>query len=83
MNKVATVARSMENTESRMVSPINCIMSCWRPAPTTFLTPISFALLNDRAVARFMKLKQAMIRTNKAIIDKAFTYVSFPRIALS
>ena len=49
------------------------MISCFLSAPITFLTPISFALLNDRAVARFTKLKQAITKTNKAIMVNAFT----------
>ena len=37
-------------------------MSCFRSAPITFLTPISLALLNDLAVARLIKLKQAIAK---------------------
>jgi hypothetical protein len=64
---------TMEKTESKIVSPMNWKISCFRSAPTTFLTPISFARLKDLAVARLIKLKQAMTRTKMAIIVKAFT----------
>ena len=64
MSNVAIIAMIIEKTESKIVSPINWKMSCLLSAPTTFLTPISFALLNDLAVARLIKLKQAITKTN-------------------
>ena len=73
MSKVAITAMIIEKTESKIVSPINWKMSCLRSAPITFLTPISLALLKDLAVARLIKLKQAITRTKMAITVKAFT----------
>jgi hypothetical protein len=52
------IARKETNNDSPMNCPINCLL----PAPTTLRTPISLALRKERAVARFMKLMQAMTR---------------------
>jgi hypothetical protein len=53
-------------------------MSCLRSAPTTFRMPISIALRNDRAVARLIKLKQAITSTNMAIMVSALHKFHFP-----
>ncbi len=46
------------NTNAIMIrisdSPINCPISCFRNAPTTFLIPTSFERFEAWAVARFM-----------------------------
>jgi len=65
-----TNARKRLNKERIRDSPRNCLMSCKRKAPRTFLTPTSLALLADRAVERFMKLKEAMSRMKNAIAEK-------------
>src|SRR6478735_7884479 len=72
-NIIAAVAITIEMIDNRTDSPVNCKSNCLRSAPTTFLTPISLALLNDLAVDKLMKLKHAISNTNKAIADKAFT----------
>jgi len=41
-----------------------------RNAPTVFLSPISLALVVDRAVDRLMKLMQAISKMNTAAAEK-------------
>ena len=53
---------------------MNCQTSNFFEEPNDFLTPTSTALLDPRAVARFMKLMQAMIIINKAIAENIYTY---------
>ena len=48
----------------------NCRINCGRPAPSTLRIPTSRARLVARAVARFIKLIQAISRMKNAIIDK-------------
>ena len=48
----------------------NCRMILPLSAPMTFRKPTSLALFAERAVERFMKLIQAMIRTKIAIAVK-------------
>ena len=83
MSIVAITASTMAINDISTVSPVNCKNNCFRSAPITFRTPISFALLNDLAVARLMKLKQAISNTKMAMIVNTFTYVAFPLFALS
>ena len=45
----------------------NCFISAYLPAPITFRTPTSLALLDARAVERFMKLIQAITWISTAI----------------
>ena len=45
-------------------------MSCDLAAPTTLRNPTSFARLAAHAVARFMKLIEAIIRMNTATAEK-------------
>ena len=52
----------------RIDSPKNCLTSCDLSAPTTFRKPTSFALFSSRAVDRFMKLMQAIVKIKTAII---------------
>jgi len=44
----------------RIDSPMNCFINCVLSAPKTFLMPTSLALFADLAVARFIKLMQAI-----------------------
>ena len=39
---------------SKIDSPINCLISCFLPAPTIFLSPTSLALVADLAVERLI-----------------------------
>ncbi len=57
---------------------MNCLINTPRTAPTTFLTPISFARFTDRAVVRFMKLMQAISKINTAIMLNKCTYSMRP-----
>ncbi|MNT97101.1 hypothetical protein D3C72_2393430 [compost metagenome] len=45
----------------------NCATNSFLFAPTTFLTPTSFALFSLWAVLKFMKLMQAIIRIKQAM----------------
>ena len=49
-----------------------------RRAPETLRSPTSLARPAARAVARFMKLMQAMRRTSRAIMEKLLTLWSVP-----
>ena len=51
-------------------SPKNCLISWGLSAPTTFLRPTSLALLAERAVARFIKFKQASKSIKRPIPEK-------------
>lgn len=53
-------ARNRANTDIRIDSPRNCLISCRRFAPTTLRRPTSLARPADRAVAIFIKLMQAI-----------------------
>ena len=54
-------------------SPRNCLTSWDRLAPMTFRILTSLALFKDRAVERFMKLKQAIKRRRTATKEKTYT----------
>ena len=60
-------------TEITVDSVRNCKPSDARRAPMTFLKPISIARRVDRAVARFMKLIQAMTRIKIATTNRIRT----------
>lgn len=51
-------------------SAMNCPMRCERGDPSVFLTPTSFARFSDLAVARLMKLIQAINNIAAAIAEK-------------
>src|SRR5215471_6083888 len=57
-----------------IASLINCLMMDERKAPVTFRTPISFALLIERAVVRFMKLMHAISKIITATMLKICMY---------
>ena len=57
----------MLRAESKNDSPMNCLIKSLWLAPVAFLTPISMALLDALAVARFMKLIHAIIWIKSAI----------------
>ena len=68
---------------SKRDSVKNCQMSFERIAPRTLRTPISFALLFDRAVVKLVKFIDAINRMKIAIIKNIFTTVLSPVIILS
>ena len=72
-NHVAISANTILIAASKTVSQMNCIMSCFLPAPIVFLTPTSLALCSDLDVARLTKLKHAISKIKKAIMVSAFT----------
>ena len=51
-------------------SPMNWPISCRRNAPSTLRMPTSCARPAERAVARFMKLMQAINRRKNATAEK-------------
>ena len=48
----------------------NCAIRLFLKEPNTFLTPTSFARLDERAVERFIKLTQAINKIRIAIKEK-------------
>src|SRR5260221_2594920 len=58
--------------DSTKDSLMNCLIKSFLPAPTTLRTPTSLALLDARAVDRFMKLIQAITCIITAINNKIF-----------
>ena len=71
-------ATNMARNDINKDSPINCLISLALPDPNTFRTPTSLARCSDLAVARFMKLMQAINKIITAISEKSFTYFIFP-----
>ena len=67
-----------DNIESKVDSPMNCLIKSHFTAPVTFLTPISLIRVEDLAVVKFIKLMQAMSRINTAIAEKIYTYSMMP-----
>ena len=59
---------------NRIDSIKNCQTNSFLEEPNDFLTPTSKALLDPRAVARFIKLIHAMTIINKAIAENIYTY---------
>ena len=57
----------------KIASPINWLIRMPFTAPITLRTPTSLARLTDRAVAKFMKLMQAMIKMTMATMEKIRT----------
>jgi hypothetical protein len=74
-NLISNSAQIEEITLIKTASLKNCRMSCFLFAPTTFLTPISLMRFPDRAVVRFMKFTQAIIRIKRAMKEKAYRYL--------
>ena len=72
------MATAVANRAMTNASPMNCAMRPLFPAPSTFLTPTSFARCSLRAVARFMKLMQAMKRMIHAMTENRCTYAIRP-----
>src|ERR1043165_1684978 len=66
-NAISTLIRDNKND-----SLINCFMRYDLSAPTTFLMPTSFALLDARAVERFMKLIHAITCISIAMSNKIY-----------
>jgi hypothetical protein len=77
-NSAINKANINEINVSRIDSPKNCLAICDLVAPITFLMPTSVALFADLAVARFIKLIQAIMRINNAIIEKIITSFILP-----
>src|SRR5690606_38210332 len=75
-------AKNREMKEINTDSPINCFISDMRAAPTTLRTPISRDLPIERAVARLMKLIQAIKRIKTATAVNAVTYLILPPACL-
>ena len=59
-----------QHKDTRTDSVKNCQIRVFRLAPTTFLTPTSFALSNDLAVERLMKLMPARINNSKDTAER-------------
>src|SRR4030095_8139177 len=74
--------RQIARNETNIDSPINCATNCLLPAPTTLRTPISLALRKERAVARFIKLIQAINKIITATIENILTYSIRPPFCL-
>ncbi len=68
-----TIAKMSDKKVSNIDSPRYCKISDPLRAPTTFLMPTSFILPDAFAVDKFMKLIQAIIKINNAIIENNFT----------
>jgi hypothetical protein len=66
------------NNVNKRDSLKNCVIIWLLVAPTTFLKPTSLERLEERAVARLMKLTQAMISMKKAMTEKIVTYLISP-----
>ena len=79
-NSTITRARVRAIAEIRIDSPRNCFMSWKRLAPTTFRNPTSLVRWTDRAVARFIKLIQAVMRIKNAMSVKKTTYWMSPSL---
>ena len=68
-----STARIRENILRITDSVRNWVISKDLLEPTTFRIPTSLDLVVERAVARFMKLIQAMIRIRMAITENIYT----------
>jgi len=64
-------------------SSINCLTSLVFEDPRVLRTPTSKARLVDLAVARFIKLMQAMIIIKTAIAENIYIYEIFPLCPIS
>ena len=71
---VEQALKTIENKKaikaSMMASHKNCLINDAFSAPKTFLTPISTARLDDRAVERFIKFTQAINKVTNAMAIK-------------
>ncbi len=76
--ETSTKAKISEINESNIDSPTNCVINCSLNAPTVLRNPTSFALVPDSAVARFIKLMQAMKIINTATNRNIRTYWKLP-----
>src|SRR5215212_3281112 len=71
-NNMASIAEmKLYKNASAMNCPINWLFA----DPATFLMPTSFALLDARAVDRFMKLTHASMMMKMAMLPKIYTYL--------
>jgi hypothetical protein len=71
-------ARINARNASKILSPINCVISSLFFAPATLRIPTSFARFSLRAVLKFMKLIQAINKIKAAIIANSFTNSILP-----
>src|SRR4051812_49283837 len=72
-NTTNTMAINKAKNEIRIASVKNCLINWLRAAPITLRMPTSLALFKDLTVDRFMKFKQAINKTNKAIPKNIYT----------
>ena len=72
-NKTMLIAINREIKLIKTDSNKYCFINSIWLAPFTFLIPVSFARLRERAVVRLIKLIHAMIRIIKAINNKEKT----------
>src|ERR1700761_4515899 len=69
-NHAASKAIRVDTSVTRIDSVRNWAMRCLRAEPNTLRTPTSRARFDDRAVERFMKFTQAIIKINIAMAEK-------------
>src|SRR6188768_3266927 len=74
INATISKERQTARNDTNNDSPMNWATNCLLPAPTTLRTPISLALLKERAVARIIKLTQAINKIMIATMEKILTY---------
>src|SRR4028118_1763633 len=65
--KLSPSARTKAIKDKRTASQRNCLIREAFSAPSTFLTPISNALFEERAVERFIKLTHAISKVTMVI----------------
>ena len=73
-NSTKAIAIMMETKLKIIVSPMNCPNNFGLLLPKTFFIPISFDLLAELAVVRFIKLMHANRSTISAIVESIYTY---------
>ena len=61
----------------------NCKINCLLVAPTAFFIPISLALFAALAVAKLIKLMEAISNIKNAIISKILIYCKFSFFSIS
>src|SRR5215213_6674408 len=76
--KTANMEKRKAITASMIDSKKNCVTNCFLSEPSVFRTPTSLALFSERAVERFIKLTQAIIKITKAMIPNNRTYLIIP-----
>src|SRR5687768_12324166 len=81
-NFTAPIDRKQATVAYNIDSSMNWLTSWPRTAPNTFLNPTSFDLSVALAVARLIKLMQAMIKIKMAIDIKTYTIFLFPCFTL-